>query len=97
MVAAAGKEGGSKASAETAEEKSAAAAPSGIDVELGGVEGEELASAPVLRIIAKSEVLDLVSKDEWLYRRDTPCAFFSLVLSGKLEVFSGRDKGEFMF
>jgi metal transporter CNNM len=97
VVAVAGGGGDSKASAETAEEKSAAAAPSGIDVELGELKGEELASAPVLRIIAKSEVLDLVSKDEWLYRRDTPCAFFTLVLSGKLEVFSGRDKGEFMF
>ena len=49
----------------------------------------------MLRIIAKSEVLDLVSKEEWLYRRDTPSAFFTLVLSGKLEVFSGRDKGKF--
>ena len=58
-------------------------------------EEDELPSAPVLRIIAKSEVIDLVSKDEWLYRRDTPCAFFTLVLNGKLEVFSGRDKGEF--
>ena len=66
-----------------------------VDVELGEGEAEELDSAPVLRIIAKSEVLDLVSKEEWLYRRDTPSAFFTLVLSGKLEVFSGRDKGKF--